>query len=390
MSSNYSNDRNPPVLAIVAIVVLVVFVIAAVILYSLKSRQLDRETASATANSRPIALRRRGSARSVNNRPDPEILADPPPSYGEHSDGKLVEEFDAEYDVPAAFELIRSIAKAVTLPVPILPTEAPPESSPHPSSTEGSAEEVETLTTYEKMRRTQRLVGDLKRLNAAAPIEGYPVGSPEYCKANRLRESIASLMEPPSSPMSSRAPSIVISLAGSAHWPDSRPSSFVSTSYASSVPSRPGSSNGHGESSSSPSSASHHTHPQRASLYERMLEIQTLLDRIDEITSSSSPPSSASLEPRPQPTSEEVNVTVKELRRRIAELMEQPERSPTYSESDGGVAGDASASSSSRMGGVDRDRSSLPPPYRRPTLDTAHGPTLTAEPESVIAPSRTS
>ncbi|TFK19630.1 hypothetical protein FA15DRAFT_723652 [Coprinopsis marcescibilis] len=197
------------------------------------------------------------------------------PMYGQHTRDQRVNPGNIQYDVPAAFDLARAVSDSV----PVLDTQS---------------------TTYERMRRVQGHVTALRRLMAAAPVDGYPQDSPALDKIHTLRAKIASLTEPASNqPQTSAvtANSVAIVSTPLAEPPGTAPGSTTITS----VPVQSSSSGQHG------------------TLYERMMQVQQLLAQMDRLSSAMARAREAS---ESTTESRNFNAEVELLQRRITQMME--------------------------------------------------------------------
>ncbi|RXW15431.1 hypothetical protein EST38_g10424 [Candolleomyces aberdarensis] len=124
------------------------------------------------------------------------------PSYANYRQTQLVAQNDVLYNTPAAFDVVSAIAASDTTNNQAArdtgggtPTHGRTSSSAT-NNTSNSDPDPSTLTPLQRMRRIQRLVGQLNSMLSAAPREGYENDSVEMVKIVRLRTGIAALMEP--------------------------------------------------------------------------------------------------------------------------------------------------------------------------------------------------
>ncbi|TFK19219.1 hypothetical protein FA15DRAFT_760185 [Coprinopsis marcescibilis] len=219
--------------------------------------------------------------RSQSRLPPPATVADLPrirnqrgtsrhdvdglPTYKQHRSGQLVSQQDVQYDVPAAFDLAEAVALS--------------------ERARAEQEDVGRMTTYERMRRVQVKIAELKRLTAAAPAQGYPAGSPKLARMDVLRVEIVQLMDPDTG----------LTPAGSSDEPVGEQSR--AHVCAGDVPD---------SLAAGPSNSQ-----TRGTLYERMLELQQLLARIESLQAEDHPDSAST-----------TRETIRELRVRVDELMD--------------------------------------------------------------------
>lgn len=234
------------------------------------------------------AVRNRPDIAPPTRRPAPRRdteVEDPLPAYEDNRDRVVPAQDICSYDTPSAFGLATSIATSE-------------RGSTIDSSSPLKVTIPANLSLLERMQQTQRMMNALNALTSAAPPGGYPENSLEAMKILQMRRSMVLLMD------------VSESRASGSSAGGSPPPQLLTTLRED----LPGSGSSAGTTAAPAASAAQfNNHEQESgSLHQRMLEIQHLLSQVDDLVSS---------ETRSSPAS---NEQIKELRARIAALMEVP------------------------------------------------------------------